>query len=130
MEKAIAEFNSWRFYDCHETLEDVWREVGEKGDEASLANFYQGLIKAAAGLHHLLRNNHAGAVKVLSDTFRLLQPYRPETLGVDLESLLADLRAVMEHIAELGPGRIGEFERSRIPVIGYARAGEMSAPNP
>ena len=46
--KGIAEFNNWRFYDCHETLEDVWREVGSKGEEGTLADFYQGIIKIAA----------------------------------------------------------------------------------
>ncbi len=30
--KGVREFNSWRFYDCHETLEDVWRAVG--GEES------------------------------------------------------------------------------------------------
>ena len=45
--RAIAEFNSWRFYDCHETLEDIWREVGGKGQAAAeLAGFYQGIIKS------------------------------------------------------------------------------------
>jgi hypothetical protein len=58
--KAIAEFNSWRFYDCHETLEDAWRDLGGKasrraGGDPGMADFYQGVIKAAAGFHHLLR---------------------------------------------------------------------------
>jgi hypothetical protein len=51
--KGVREFNSWRFYDCHETLEDVWR--AEAGD---LADFFQGVIKVAAAFHHLLRGNH------------------------------------------------------------------------
>jgi predicted metal-dependent hydrolase len=107
------------FYDCHETLEDVWRETGAKGDGSTLANFYQGIIKAAAGYHHLLRNNYRGAVNLLSDTFRLLEPYRPATLGVDVERLLADIRASLERIEELGPERLAEFERSRIPAIAF-----------
>ena len=115
--EGIRQFNSWMFYDCHETLEDIWRETGAKGDDATLANFYQGIIKAAAGYHHLLRNNYRGAVNLLSDTFRLLEPYRPATLGVDVERLLADVRASLERIEELGPERLSEFERERIPVI-------------
>jgi predicted metal-dependent hydrolase len=107
------------FYDCHETLEDVWRETGAK--------VYQGIIKAAAGYHHLLRNNYRGAVNLLSDTFRLLEPYRPATLGVDVERLLADIRASLERIEELGPERLAEFERSRIPVIRYMDAAAAQA---
>jgi predicted metal-dependent hydrolase len=117
--EGIQQFNSWMFYDCHETLEDIWRETGAKGDDATLANFYQGIIKAAAGYHHLLRDNYRGAVNLLSDTFRLLEPYRPATLGVDVERLLSDVRASLERIEELGPGRLGEFERSGIPAIAF-----------
>ena len=131
--EGIRQFNSWMFYDCHETLEDIWRETGAKGDDATLANFYQGIIKAAAGYHHLLRNNYRGAVNLLSDTFRLLEPYRPATLGVNVNRLLSDVRASLERIGELGPERLAEFERSRIPTIALtpgpfpAAAGEGSA---
>ena len=85
--KAVQEFNSWRFYDCHETLEDVWLDAGGKSTDAALANFYQGIIKVAAGFHHVLRDNHRGAVLLLTDALRLLAPYHPQTLGVDVEAL-------------------------------------------
>ena len=115
--KGITEFNAWRFYDCHETLEDVWREVGGKGEEGTLADFYQGIIKIAAGFHHVLRNNQHGAVNLLSDAFRLLEPFRPTTLGVDVERLLAEVRPCLDRIVELGPDRLREFDRSLIPQI-------------
>lgn len=115
--EGIRQFNAWMFYDCHETLEDIWRETGEKGDDSTLANFYQGIIKAAAGYHHLLRDNYHGAVNLLSDTFRLLEPYRPTTLGVNVDALLDGIRASLERIRELGDGRLREFERERIPTI-------------
>ncbi len=116
---GIRQFNAWMFYDCHETLEDIWRETGEKGDDSTLANFYQGIIKAAAGYHHLLRDNYRGAVNLLSDTFRLLEPYRPATLGVDVDAFLAAIRESLARIQELGDGHLREFERERIPRIGY-----------
>jgi predicted metal-dependent hydrolase len=115
--EAVRQFNEWRFYDCHETLEDIWRETGSKGDETTLANFYQGLIKAAAGYHHLLRGNYAGVMKVLGDVERLLAPYRPATMGVDVEALLSAVRGTLERVEELGASRIGEFEREQIPRI-------------
>jgi predicted metal-dependent hydrolase len=117
--KGIAEFNAWRFYDCHETLEDVWREVGGKGDDATLADFYQGIIKVAAGFHHVLRNNHKGAVNLLSDAFRLLDPFQPSCLGVDVRRLLDDVRPCLDRILELGPERLSELDRSQIPAIDF-----------
>src|SRR5438128_10574267 len=100
--KGIAEFNSWRFYDCHETLEDVWREVGSKGEEGTLADFYQGIIKIAAGFHHVLRDNYKSAVNLLSDASRLLERYQQVTLGVDLDLLLHGVQAALDAIVELG----------------------------
>ncbi len=115
--KAVQEFNSWRFYDCHETLEDVWREAGGKSSRAELADFYQGIIKVAAGFHHVLRDNHKGAVLLLADSLRLLAPYEPRTLGVDVESLRQDVRGCLERIKTLGPKRLPEFDRQAIPTI-------------
>ena len=125
--KGIREFNSWRFYDCHETLEDVWREVGSKGEEGTLADFYQGIIKVAAGFHHVLRGNHKGAVNLLSDAFRLLERFRPTTLGVDVERLVRDVRPCLERILDLGPGRLGDFDRAMIPRIVWEEEGRRDA---
>jgi len=116
---AIRQFNTWRFYDCHETLEDIWREAGAKGDETTLANFYQGLIKSAAGYHHLLRGNHAGVMKVLGDAPRLLAPFRPRTMGVDVDALIAAVEATLERAEALGPAGLASFDRSQIPAIAY-----------
>jgi predicted metal-dependent hydrolase len=115
--KAVQEFNSWRFYDCHETLEDVWREAGGKSSRAELADFYQGIIKVAAGFHHVLRDNHKGAVLLLSDSLRLLVPYQPRTLGVDVAALIEGVRACLEEIKALDPERLREFDRQTIPTI-------------
>jgi hypothetical protein len=119
LKKAVGEFNSWRFYDCHETLEDVWRASGAKGDPTGATNFYQGLIKAAAGFHHVLRGNRKGAVNLLSDSLRLLEPYAPECLGIDVERLVGEVGACLRRIEELGEGRLAEFDRGVIPRIAW-----------
>ncbi len=110
--KGIREFNSWRFYDCHETLEDVWR--AEPGD---LADFYQGIIKVAAGFHHLLRGNHKGTVNLLGPALTLLEPYRPTRQGVDVQRLIEEAGACYQRARELGPKRLSQFDRSTLPQI-------------
>ncbi len=115
--EAIQQFNSWRFYDCHETLEDIWRELGAKSGEAELANFYQGIIKVAAGYHHLLRNNYEGTLKVLGDTKRLLSPYRPKTMGVGVDEILSAVERTLDEVKRLGSEHIGDFDRVLIPLI-------------
>ena len=131
--KGVREFNSWRFYDCHETLEDVWLECGGKaisGDgRDDLADFYQGVIKAAAGMHHVLRGNHGGAIKVLGDVPRLLEAYRPRTMGLDVDRLLADVERVVAEVRALGPERMGEFDGELVPsLVVEAIAGRGPSP--
>ena len=120
--RAITEFNSWRFYDCHETLEDAWRELGGKasrrsGHDGGLADFYQGIIKVAAGFHHLLRGNHKGTVNLLSDALRLLEPFQPSYLGVDVQQLTNEVGQCLARVQELPPDRLAEFDRGSIPRI-------------
>ncbi len=115
--KGIREFNSWRVYVCHETLEDVWR--AEPGD---LADFYQGIIKVAAGFHHLLRGNHKGTVNLLGPALALLEPYRPTCQRVDVQRLIEETGACYERVRELGPKRLDEFDRSTLPQIEHGAA--------
>ncbi|GBD15096.1 hypothetical protein HRbin25_00987 [bacterium HR25] len=111
---ALRQFNSWRFWDCHETLEEVWRE-----ERTSLAGFYQGLIKAAAGFHHLNRGNYRGTVIMLKGALQLLEPFRPRCLGVDVEGLVRAVERCLEQLQALGPSRLQEFDRTLVPTIDY-----------
>lgn len=120
--KGIAEFNAWRFYDCHETLEDAWREIGGKGRADTFADLYQGIIKTAAGFHHLLRGNHKGTVNLLSDALRLLSPYEPAALGINVQEIYRQVRGCLDRVEELGPKGLGDFDRSTIPRIDFNEA--------
>jgi predicted metal-dependent hydrolase len=122
LQKAVSEFNAWRFYDCHETLEDAWRDLGGKasrraGAGGEVPDFYQGVIKVAAGFHHLLRGNHKGTVNLLSDAIRLLEPFRPTYLGIDVEGFAPAVGNCLERVEALGADRLADFERGMIPRI-------------
>ena len=53
----------------------------------------------------------------LSHALTLLAPYRPACLGVDVQQLIDEASACYEGVRELGPERIGEFDRSTLPRI-------------
>jgi hypothetical protein len=112
--KGIEEFNTHRFFECHETLEDIWR-----AERRPLRQFYKGVIQVAAGFHHLGRNNWKGTVNKLESGTRYLEPFRPRYLGVDVQRLIDEARACRLTIVELGRERISEFDRSRIPTIAF-----------
>ena len=79
---AVQQFNEGRYWDCHETLEDLWRET-----PYPLRFFYHAVIKAAVGFHHLSRHNRNGARLKLSDAVRLLSLFQPEILGIRTNAL-------------------------------------------
>ncbi len=51
--QAIREFNRAQYWQCRETLEELWLPEGYP-----LRLFYHGLIKAAVGLLHLILQSH------------------------------------------------------------------------
>ena len=85
LHKAVGEFNQRLFWDCHESLEDVWRET-----PYPLRFFYHGIIKVAVGFHHMSRHNRKGALVKLSDGVRLLRLFQPQFLGLRTDMLLEE----------------------------------------
>ena len=65
--RAIEQFNRGMFWECHETLEEVWRDTSYP-----LRFFYHAVIKAAVGFYHLSPHNRHGAWVKLGGASRLL----------------------------------------------------------
>lgn len=84
---AVDQFNSGLYWDCHETLEDLWRAT-----PYPLRHFYQAVIKIAVGFHHADRHNAKGARNKLSEGLRLLKPFTPTFLGLDTDSLALEVQ--------------------------------------
>ena len=57
--KGIEEFNQQLFFECHETLEELWLE--ERGEDRK---FYQAIIQIAAGYYKLQQGVPVGALKL------------------------------------------------------------------
>ncbi|MEX0801808.1 MAG: DUF309 domain-containing protein [Candidatus Binatia bacterium] len=93
LQKGIDEFNQRLFFECHETLEEIWLE--EQGEDRK---FYQGIIQIAAGYFKLQQGVPVGAIKLWRTGLEKIEPYGAVYLGVNLASLSA---AVKENLAEL-----------------------------
>ena len=93
LQKGIEEFNQQLFFECHETLEEIWLE--ERGEDRK---FYQGIIQIAAGYFKLQQGVPAGAIKLWRMGLEKLEPYSPVYLGVELASFSA---AVKRNLDEL-----------------------------
>ena len=98
LHKAINQFNSGLFWECHETLEYVWRNTAYP-----LRFFYHAIIKVAAGFHHMSRRNGRGARLKLAEGVRLLALFPPEFLGVRTDLMHHEATLWLERLGIGGP---------------------------
>ena len=109
LHKGVDEFNDRLFFECHETLEEIWLE-----DHSEDRKFYQGLIQVAAGYFKLQQQVPAGALKLWRTGVEKLEPYAPVFLGIDVETLIA---AVRRHLAQLERAPDATIEELMPPKI-------------
>lgn len=93
LQRAIEQFNRGEFWECHETLEDVWRE-----SPYPFRLFYHAVIKTAVGFHHLSAHNRNGARIKLRDGVELLELFQPEWMGVRTDLLRADAAEWLSYV--------------------------------
>ena len=115
---AIDEFNAGLFWECHETLEDVWLQT-----PYPLRFFYHAIIKAAVGLHHMSRHNRHGTRVKLADSERLLHIFPSEYIGVQMGALLKDISRWLALVDETDQPDWARLDRLARPNIKTGRLG-------
>jgi predicted metal-dependent hydrolase len=99
--RGIALFNQAAFFECHELLEDAWRDA--PGPEKK---FLQGLIQTAVAFHHYSRGNPTGARSLLERALRNLAGYPEQFVGLELTPLrqsLVNWQEALDHGAPIPP---------------------------
>jgi len=91
LDKGINFFNAGDYFEAHEAWEDLWR-----GTRGPLRLFYQGLVQAAVGLHHLSKGNLNGGRAQLTKSITKLAEYPSHFCQIDNEKLVTDLRTALE----------------------------------
>jgi uncharacterized protein len=93
---GLALFNSARFFDAHEALEDAWREAPLHG---RLRQHFQGIVQLAVAFHHQSTGNYTGARSVLERALRNLHGAEESFPELDLKSLRTSLEPWREYLA-------------------------------
>lgn len=109
---AIRQFNSGEWYECHETIEELW--LGETGE---MRDFLQGTLQISVALLHWRNGNHGGAVSLLASGINYLKRVSEVCLWVDVPVLIADSERVRKALEELGKDRMESMEATLIPHI-------------
>jgi hypothetical protein len=115
LRRCCDEFNGRQYFECHETLEELWQE-----EQGQVRDLYKGLIQIAAAFVHITRGNHTGARRLLATGAGYLEPYRERgAMGFHVDDIVRDARAALDTVNALGPGRVQEFDLSRAPVFSF-----------
>jgi predicted metal-dependent hydrolase len=110
--KGIEEFNQGDFFECHETLEELW--LAEAGP---IRELYQGILQIGVAFHHLRAGRFRPVVVLLKRGKRYLRSFAPTCMAVNLEALLAAATRCLDEVQRLGPDGLDEFDWALVPKI-------------
>ena len=110
--EGIAQFNAGEYWECHETLETIWRVEPDH-----IRYLYQGILQVGVGFYHLRRGNWRGAVNKLRSGLAYLEPSAPICMDIDVARLRAEAGDILAQLEALGPDRIGEVNTSALPRV-------------
>ena len=116
-ERGVAEFNDGLYFECHDTLEEMW--AGLRGPAR---DFFQGLIQVSVAFYHLGGGNLPGARSMLGRALKRFEPYPDRYFGFDLAAHRRLLQAWLDRIGSDDLGEVGgqqpprwDFERPPSP---------------
>ena len=92
-EKGVLEFNEGYFFECHDSLEEVWA-----GIRGPARDFFQGLIQISVGFYHLGNANRGGALTLLRRGLSRLERYPDVYGGLDLAGLRPEVTRWIERV--------------------------------
>ena len=118
---AIRQFNNREWYECHETIEELW--LGESGE---MRDFLQGTLQISVALLHWRNGNHGGAVSLLASGVNYLKRVSDVCLWVDVPVLIADSDRVRATLEALGKDRMKLLDSMLIPQIKIVSASRYS----
>lgn len=97
LRSGVRLFNAGEYHAAHEEFERCWL-ANEAGD----ADFYKGLVQASICMHHLVRDNPEGAIKLYRGHRRLLGAYLPSQAGLDVAAFLGQMQGALAPILRGG----------------------------
>ena len=90
LSKAYELFNSQKWYEAHDALEDIWN--GLDGDERQII---QGILQVSVSQFHLSKGNLNGAMILLGEGLGRIKSRQRINLGIDLASLCKSLEILL-----------------------------------
>ncbi|MBM4270291.1 MAG: DUF309 domain-containing protein [Deltaproteobacteria bacterium] len=104
---AAREFNSRRYFEAHEALEESLEDLSD-----DLWPLFLGLIQVSVGYHKVTQPLRPGAARMLEKGLEKLEPLAEDAGGVELDALRRRARSDLE---SLRAGRFDQADFERRP---------------
>jgi predicted metal-dependent hydrolase len=102
LERGLELMREGAYFEAHEALEDAWRAA-----EPAEKDFFQGLVHVTVAWYQAGRGNRVGCERQLAKAERRLASFLPAHRGVNLASIVAQVRTAAAVVAggslELSP---------------------------
>jgi uncharacterized protein len=110
--KGLEQFNAGEYWECHETLEALWR-----AEPRPVRDLYQGILQVGVAFHHLREGNYPGVLKLLRRGLPRLRGLPAVCQGVPVAELENAALAIHEQVIALGPEKIDQFDLNTLPRL-------------
>ncbi len=118
--KAINEFNNELFFECHDTLEELWNE--ERNPE--IKKFYHGLIHITVGFYHLTNLNFRGAISQFKKSLDKLSEFPEIYEGINLNELLSEVKIWLKYAEDALNKKEQNLNFAKLPKIKLVNENE------
>jgi len=122
LERGVRQFNEGFFFECHDTLEELWSGLRGPGRD-----FFQGLIQVSVAFYHLGNGNRPGALSMLERALRRFDGYPDRWFGFDLGAHRAEIEGWRRRIAE---GALEGLTREDLPFWRFASSRDAATAQP
>lgn len=117
--RAAEQFNTGFWYECHETLEEIWvSAVGE------LRDFCQGFLQFSVAIYKWKNGSFDSAIRLLERGDTYLSRVSPVFYGFDVHGLRIAGGRMRDELVSLGEKRMGEMDIHLIPRIKVMTLGK------
>jgi len=109
---GVDQFNAGEYWECHETLETLWR-----AEPRPVRDLYQGILQIGVAFHHLRHDNVPGAIKMLRRGLPRLRDLPEVCQGVRVAELAQAARAIHDRVAAQEKEGAGALDFGALPTI-------------
>ncbi len=123
--QGIEQFNAGEYWECHETLETLWR-----AELRPVRDLYQGILQVGVAFHHLLHDNYGGAIKTFRRGLPRLRTLPDVCQGVEVTPFREAARGIYDAVVEAGPDSLTQWDGATFPKITLAGSPGASELHP